>query len=212
MRVALRGALLLASLALLSSPARDAPRPGLSVAPFGGIDMSALDLELSAGCEEGTDGCEVVEPLVTVELRADLRDETSDDLRAPSAVSDAAVAAVSDAFFVWVQQWEAIKHAKEVEALRKSCEAAGKERMTISEQLDAMRARWEQRRAAEINATSTRRDWLLSTYADCLAAPPAPQNRARHEYRYVAADDEGVLRALARRDGRDCWCLFTAEK
>ena len=98
----MRGALLLASLALLSSPARDAPRPGLSVAPFGGIDMSALDLELSAGCEEGTDGCEVVEPLVTVELRADLRDETSDDLRAPSAVSDAAVAAVSDAFFVWL--------------------------------------------------------------------------------------------------------------
>ena len=37
MRVAMRGALLLASLALLSSPARDAPRPGLSVAPFGGF-------------------------------------------------------------------------------------------------------------------------------------------------------------------------------
>ena len=103
MRVALRGALLLASLALLSSPARDAPRPGLSVAPFGGIDMSALDLEMSAGCEEGTDGCEVVEPLVTVELRADFLDpRASGDPRAPSAVNDAAVAAVSDAFFVWL--------------------------------------------------------------------------------------------------------------
>ena len=103
MRVAMRGALLLASLALLSSPARDAPRPGLSVAPFGGIDMSALDLEMSAGCEEGTDGCEVVEPLVTVELRADFLDpRASGDPRAPSAVNDAAVAAVSDAFFVWL--------------------------------------------------------------------------------------------------------------
>lgn len=103
MRVAMRGALLLASLALLSSPARDAPRPGLSVAPFGGIDMSALDLEMSAGCEEGTDECEVVEPLVTVELRADFLDpRASGDPRAPSAVNDAAVAAVSDAFFVWL--------------------------------------------------------------------------------------------------------------
>ena len=103
MRVAMRGALLSASLALLSSPARDAPRPGLSVAPFGGIDMSALDLEMSAGCEEGTDGCEVVEPLVTVELRADFLDpRASGDPRAPSAVNDAAVAAVSDAFFVWL--------------------------------------------------------------------------------------------------------------
>jgi hypothetical protein len=102
MRAAVRGALFLASIALLSSPSRHAPRSGLGVSPFGGIDMSALDLEMSAGCEVGTDGCEVVEPLVTVELRADLLDETSEDPRAPSVVNDADVAAVSDAFFVWL--------------------------------------------------------------------------------------------------------------
>ena len=37
---------------------------------LGGIDMSELEVEMSAGCDPSVAGCEVVEPLVSIELRA----------------------------------------------------------------------------------------------------------------------------------------------
>jgi hypothetical protein len=100
-RAAGRAALLAVSLALLTVPAHDATHRVFGRRGVGGIDMSALDLEMSAGCEVGTDGCEVVQPLVTVELRSNLMDETSTP-RAPVVVHDEETALVSDAFFVWL--------------------------------------------------------------------------------------------------------------
>ena len=61
-----RGAFLVACLALTGTPVpvgalhRDQSN--------GGIDMSALQISVTAGCKVGTAGCEVVSPLLTVEV------------------------------------------------------------------------------------------------------------------------------------------------
>ena len=95
MRVRLAFALA-ALVGIASSPLASPPLPR----PFAGIDMSALELAVSAGCEEGTEGCEVVTPLVTMELPRDVFDASSGG--SPPRASDPAVAAASDAFFVWL--------------------------------------------------------------------------------------------------------------
>ena len=87
---------LAALVGIASSPLASPPLPR----PFAGIDMSALELAVSAGCEEGTEGCEVVTPLVTMELPRDVFDASSGG--SPPRASDPAVAAASDAFFVWL--------------------------------------------------------------------------------------------------------------
>lgn len=61
--------------------------------------MSELELQMSAGCDPAQEGCEVIEPLVTVELRDDVLEANVP--RAPRAF-DASVENVSDAFFVWL--------------------------------------------------------------------------------------------------------------
>ena len=79
----------------------------------GGIDMSELDVQMTAGCEEGQE-CEMIEPLVTVELQDGLLDPSATPggrgqkrfsrqfpPRAPR-VTNTVVQDVSDAFFVWL--------------------------------------------------------------------------------------------------------------
>ena len=61
--------------------------------------MSELELQMSAGCDPAEEGCEVIEPLVTVEIREDVLEANVP--RAPRAF-DASVEKVSDAFFVWL--------------------------------------------------------------------------------------------------------------
>ena len=59
--------------------------------------MSELELQ-TRGCDPAEEGCEVIEPLVTVEIREVLEANVP---RAPRAF-DASVEKVSDAFFVWL--------------------------------------------------------------------------------------------------------------
>ena len=95
MLAGVRTALLLAT--LLSGVSTE-PRL-VTAPPRGGIDMSELELQMSAGCDPAEEGCEVIEPLVTVEIREDVLEANVP--RAPRAF-DASVEKVSDAFFVWL--------------------------------------------------------------------------------------------------------------
>ena len=95
MLAGVRTALLLAT--LLSGVSTE-PRL-VTAPPRGGIDMSELELQMSAGCDPAEEGCEVIEPLVTVEIREDVLEANVP--RAPRAF-DASVENVSDAFFVWL--------------------------------------------------------------------------------------------------------------
>lgn len=95
------GALLVVSLALLVTHVPDRVLGGIHV---GGIDMSALNLEMASPCEVGDDGCEVVSPLVTVEVSGSLVDELGLP-RAPQVVNHENVGTMQttqDVFFVWL--------------------------------------------------------------------------------------------------------------
>ena len=70
---------------------------------FGGIDMSELEVEMSAGCDPNDDGCEVVEPLVSIEMRALDTNATVHIPPRPIGGTEAAnVHGARDAFFVWL--------------------------------------------------------------------------------------------------------------
>ena len=87
---------------LLGLTHRGAP---LSKQPLslGGIDMSELEVEMSAGCDPNDDGCEVVEPLVSIEMRALDTNATVHIPPRPIGGTEAAnVHGARDAFFVWL--------------------------------------------------------------------------------------------------------------
>lgn len=68
---------------------------------LGGIDMSELEVEMSAGCDPSVAGCEVVEPLVSIELRA--LDPTTHAPPRPMGGTKATEAdALADSFHVWL--------------------------------------------------------------------------------------------------------------
>lgn len=68
---------------------------------LGGIDMSELEVEMSAGCDPSVAGCEVVEPLVSIELRA--LDPTTHLPPRPMGGTKATEAdALADSFHVWL--------------------------------------------------------------------------------------------------------------
>lgn len=97
-----RGAFLVACLALTGTPVpvgalhRDQSN--------GGIDMSALQISETAGCKVGTAGCEVVSPLLTVEVSSGLVDANGTPTP-PTVIHDVTGGAArnhEDAFFVWL--------------------------------------------------------------------------------------------------------------